>query len=157
MSTAPDIVDPLIAQQAVEIQRRTLEHAEWKRRQAIQPSLGTWLTPTLPERIARLNPMERHDLGRLIRSMKLRKIIRRTLAEAFWARETQTIAEAQREGTMARLRAAVRQQESMQAYENALSFEPVYTRSTYGDHNDPPAVTRALERSLIVQQGVSDG
>lgn len=55
---------------------------EWKRRQAIQPSRGRYIEPTLPERINRLNPSERAQLSSLIRSLKLRKIIRRTLAEA---------------------------------------------------------------------------
>lgn len=105
---------------------------EWKRRQAIQLPRPTLLAPTLPERIARLNPSERHDLSRLIRSMKLRKIIRRTLAEAFWNRETDEIvaARANGNGTMQRLRSAVRTQESMQHYERALTtFEPVVTTS----------------------------
>lgn len=85
--------------------------------------------PTLPERINRLSPSERYDLSRLIRSMKLRKIIRRTLAEAFWNREADEVVAA-RGGTMARLRAAVRTQESMRSYEQALtSFEPVITQS----------------------------
>lgn len=101
--------------------------AEWKRRQALQPSHGTLLAPTLPERIARLSPSERHDLSRLIKSMKLRKIIRRTLAEAFWNRETDEIAAS---GTMQRLRAAVRSHESMTSYDSAsTSFEPVITQS----------------------------
>lgn len=70
---------------------RQAEHADWKRRQAIQPPAPTWLAPTLPERINRLNPSERHQLSSLIKSMKLRKIIRRTLAEAFWAGETERL------------------------------------------------------------------
>lgn len=82
-----DFADSLLRQQAA----RDLERADWKRRQAIQPPAPTWLAPTLPERINRLNPSERHQLSCLIRSMKLRKIIRRTLAEAFWAGETERL------------------------------------------------------------------
>lgn len=148
-----DVVDPLIVQQA---QQRALEHAEWKRRQAIQPSAGTLLEQTLPERINRLNPSERHQLSTMLRGMKLRKIVRRTLAEAFWRGEQKKALEALRldeYGTMSRLRAAVRPHESMKSYKRALtSFEPAYTRSTYGDGNDSPAVTRALEQSLLVQR-----
>lgn len=79
------------------------------------------VSPTLPERINRLNPSERHDLQSLIRSMKLRKIVRRTLAEAFWARE-----EAQPAlDSMQRLRQTVREHASSMSYERALtSFEP---------------------------------
>jgi hypothetical protein len=97
--------------------------SEWQRRQAIQPAPPRYIEPTLPDRIARLNPSERHELGRLIRSMKLRKIIRRTLAEAFWNREAETIASAQssEHATMQRLRAAVRSHESLQSYERALT------------------------------------
>lgn len=108
------------------------EHAEWKRRQALQPSAGTWLSPTLPERINRLRPSERHEVQALIKSLKLRKIVRRTLAEAFWARETQTAAQELYEDprfyghSMQRLRATVRAHESLTNYERALtSFEPV--------------------------------
>lgn len=137
---------------------REKERADWKRRQAIQPSAGTWLAPTLPERINRLNPSERHQLSSIIQSLKLRKIVRRVLVEAFWERETNeltrlTQSRSSDSGSMRRLRAAVRAQESMKSYESALtSFEPVYTHSSYGDGNDPPAVTRALERSLIIQR-----
>lgn len=131
-----DVVDPLIVQQAVKWEERAAkERAEWKRRQALQPSRGALLTPTLPERINRLNPSERHDLGCLIRSLKLRKIIRRTLAEAFWNREAEQVHAAQMSdsATMQRLRAAVRTQKAEQvytAYDRALTtFEPVITRS----------------------------
>lgn len=106
--------------------------ADWKRRQAIQPSPPRYIEPTLPDRIARLNPSERHDLGRLIRSMKLRKIIRRTLAEAFWNREAETIVAAQsnEHATMQRLRAAVHTRESSPSYDSVLtSFEPTITHS----------------------------
>lgn len=70
-----------------EEQQRLRVHLDWKRRQAIEMPLPTLLAPTIPQRINRLNPQERTELGRLIRSMKLRKIIRRTLAEAFWQGE----------------------------------------------------------------------
>lgn len=127
---------------------RAKERDEWKRRQAIQPSAGTWLSPTLPERINRLNPSERHQLSSIIRSMKLRKIIRRTLAEAFWQREEQKTHD-----SMQQLRATLKGRESLTSYESALTtFEPAYTRSTHGGRNDPPAVTRALEQSLLIQR-----
>ncbi len=116
-------------------EQRAKTRAEWKRRQEIQTPQPRWLAPTLPERINRLRPSERHELQSMIRSIKLRKIIRRTLAEAFWARETQTVAEslAQPQDSMQRLRATVRAHESLMSYERALTkFEPAYVRSTYG-------------------------
>lgn len=150
-------VDPLLTQQCVEFQQRTEAHLDevrakvredWKRRQAIQPSAGVWLAPTLPERINRLNPSERHQLSRMIRSLKLRKIIKRTLAEAFWQREEQKTHD-----SMQQLRTMLRVRESLTSYENALTtFEPVYTRSSHGGGNDPPVVTRALEQSLLIQR-----
>jgi hypothetical protein len=53
--------------------------------------MGTLLVPTLPTRIARLNPAERGEVQRIIKSMKLRKVIRRVLAEAHWEREVQQL------------------------------------------------------------------
>lgn len=105
---------------------------DWKRRQAIQPAAPRYIEPTLPERINRLNPSERAQLGTLLKSMKLRKIIKRTLAEAFWNGQAQQIHATMSSdaATMQRLRATVRTQESMQSYERALtSFEPVVTQS----------------------------
>lgn len=78
------------------------------------------LEPTLPERINRLNPSERHTLRLIVRSLKLRKIIRRTLAEAFWAREAER-ARAGVSASMQRLRAAARSHESSTRYERALT------------------------------------
>ena len=52
-------------------------------------STATLLVPTLPTRINRLNPQERAEVKQIIRGLKLRKIVRRTLAEAFWAGEEQ--------------------------------------------------------------------
>lgn len=112
--------------------RQLAERAEWKRRQSIQPSHGTLLAPTLPERINRLNPSERHQLSSMIRSIKLRKIIKRTLAEAFWSRQADEIYAARMSdsGMMQRLRAAVRTQESLQSYERVLTtFEPTVLQS----------------------------
>lgn len=136
------------------------EHDDWKRRQALQPGTGTLLVPTLPERISRLNPSERYDLQRLIRGLKLRKIIKRTLAEAFWLGEQRKAAQSLAEDpdffahSMKRLRAIEQAREFSRSYDRVLtSFEPVYTRHTYGDGNDPPTVTQALERSLLLQQG----
>lgn len=104
---------------------------DWKRRQAIQPSAGTLLAPTLPERINRLNPSERHQLGTLIKSMKLRKIIRRTLAEAFWQGEALKDALSSQQGSMQRLRESVKARESLTSYDRALTtFEPEFTRSS---------------------------
>lgn len=121
---------------------REKERADWKRRQAIQPSAGTWLTPTLPERINRLNPSERHQLSAMIRSMKLRKIVKRTLAEAFWQGEQRKAMNQlydNAETTMQRLRERVKQHESLTSYERvSTSFEPVYTRTR--------------EQTLIIQQ-----
>lgn len=94
--------------------------AEWKRRQAIQPAAPRYIEPTLPERINRLRPSERHELSRLIKSLKLRKIVRRVLAEAFWDGEAQKIADA-RNDSMMRLRATVKAHESLQSYERALT------------------------------------
>lgn len=84
------------------------------------------LEPTLPERINRLNPSERAQVANLIRSLKLRKIIRRTLAEAFWAREANELEQVTRimghePASMRRLKAAVRSQESLANYERALT------------------------------------
>lgn len=128
---------------------------DWKRRQAIQPSAGTLLAPTLPERINRLSPSERHQLGTLIKSMKLRKIVRRTLAEAFWQGEErkaqQALLDSAALGSMPRLRASVKARESLTNYDRALTtFEPQYTRSTHGDGNDSSAIRRALEQSIEV-------
>lgn len=103
----------------------------WERRQAVQLPAPRYVEPTLPERINRLNPRERHEVKQLIRSMKLRKIIRRTLAEAFWNRQSDEIHAAQTSdsATMQRLRATVRTRESLQSYESALtSFELVMTQ-----------------------------
>lgn len=103
---------------------------DWKRRQAIQPSAGTLLAPTLPERINRLNPSERHQLGTLIKSMKLRKIVRRTLAEAFWQGEERKALSNQQE-SMQKLRESVKARESLTSYDRALTtFEPEFTRSS---------------------------
>lgn len=108
---------------------------EYKRQQRIaREKLRTvmYLQPTLPERINRLNPQERHEIKRLIGSMKLRKIIRRTLAEAFWSRDQST----SMSDSMQKLRATVKAHESLQSYEraltgsdSALTFEPVITTS----------------------------
>lgn len=97
----------------------TREHDEWKRRQAIQVPRPTLLQPTLPMRINRLNPVERHDLRVIIRSLKLRKIIRRTLAEAYHLGEAQK-ARTQMH-SMQRLQRAACTQESLQNYERALT------------------------------------
>lgn len=139
-----------------------MRRSDWKRRQAIQPSLGRLIAPTLPERINRLNPSERAQVSSLIKSMKLRKIVRRVLAEAFWERESAELAASLRPQyeprSMQRLRAAVRTQESMRSYERVLTgsssetFEPVYVRSSHGEGNDSPAVKRVLESSLIQQR-----
>ncbi len=94
--------------------------SEWRRRQAIQPAPPRYIEPTLPERINRLRPSERHELASLIKSMKLRKIIRRTLAEAFWNGEAQKIADAASD-SMSKLRATVRAHESLASYERALT------------------------------------
>lgn len=80
-------------------------------------------TPTLPMRLARMSAPERAELSRIVRALKLRKIIRRTLAEAFWAGET---ARLQRElsdsaGSMQRLRQVARMHESSQNLERALT------------------------------------
>lgn len=93
---------------------------EWKRRQAIQTSRGRYIEPTLPERINRLNPSERAQLSSLIRSLKLRKIIRRTLAEAFWDGEAQKLHDAA-SVSMAKLRAAGRSAALLQSYERGLT------------------------------------
>lgn len=130
---------------------RVRERIEWKRRQALQPSAGTLLAPTLPERINRLNPSERHQLSTMIRSLKLRKIVRRTLAEAFWARE-----ERKTHDSMQELREKLRSHASLTSYERALTgssetttFEPQYVRSTHGPGNDSHAVRRALEHAIV--------
>lgn len=121
---------------------------EYKALIAMLPKPQGAIEPTLPERINRLNPSERHQLSSIIRSMKLRKIIKRTLAEAFWLGE-----ERKAHDSMQRLRATLRGRESLTSFESALTtFEPVYTRSTHGDGNDSPAVTRVLEQSLLIQQ-----
>jgi hypothetical protein len=106
---------------------------DWKRRQAIRPAAPRYIEPTLPERINRLRPSERHELQTLIKSMKLRKIIRRMLAEAFWDGETAKIASAAND-SMSKLRATVRAHESLLNYERALTvsssattFEPTIT------------------------------
>lgn len=150
-----EAVDPLLIQQACDWHERATveagpldganasadssrakERAEWKRRQAIQPSVGTLLAPTLPERINRLNPSERHQLSTMIRSLKLRKIVKRTLAEAFWLGEQRKAALALAEDpeffahSMKRLRAIEQGRVSSMSYERALtSFEPVVTQS----------------------------
>jgi hypothetical protein len=123
-SGATDSPDSLSAQ-------RERQRAEWKRRQAIQPSAGMLLAPTLPDRINRLRPSERHELQAIVRSLKLRKIVRRTLAEAFWLGEAQKPLHAPSD-SMQRLRATVRAHESLTKYERALTgssetetFEPV--------------------------------
>jgi hypothetical protein len=116
---------------------RKQRRMDWKRRQAIQPSLGILLAPTLPERINRLNPQERHEVKQLIRNMKLRKIIRYTLAEAFHLGEVQKAqASMNSMNSMERLRRTVRAHESLQNYERVLTasdsatiFEPVITKS----------------------------
>lgn len=125
-STAQDAA--LIEQQ----QRRD----EWKRRQKLQPGFGTLLAPTLPDRINRLNPQERHEVRVLIKSMKLRKIIRHTLAEAFWLGEAQKPLDPATSDSMQRLRHTVRAHESLQKYaraltgsDDALTFEPTITNS----------------------------
>ncbi len=101
------------------------EHLDWKRRQALQPAAPRLIEPTLPERINRLRPSERHELGQLLRSMKLRKIIKRTLAEAFWEGQVQEIAQDNEHATMQRLRRRESARESLRNYEGALtSFEP---------------------------------
>jgi hypothetical protein len=97
--------------------------SEWQRRQAIKPAPPRYIEPTLPERINRLRPSERHELSRLIRSLKLRKIIRRTLAEAFWNGQAQQIASASLD-SMQKLRATVKAHESLQSYERALTDSP---------------------------------
>lgn len=61
---------------------------DWKRRQAVRPAPPRYIEPTLPERINRLNPVERREVQSLLRNMKLRKIVKRTLAEAYWSRDT---------------------------------------------------------------------
>lgn len=96
------------------------EHSDWQRRQAIRPAPPRYIEPTLPERINRLNPSERHQLSSLIRSLKLRKIIRRTLAEAFWNGQAQQIADAA-SVSMQKLRAAARSHELLTSYERGLT------------------------------------
>ena len=93
---------------------------DWKRRQAIRTPAPRLLETTVPMRINRLNPQERHEVQSLIRSMKLRKIIRRTLAEAYWARQDTELANltsaSASHASMQKLRAAVRRQESLRSY-----------------------------------------
>lgn len=132
---------PLDGAIACQDSSREKERADWKRRQAIQPSAGTWLAPTLPERINRLNPSERHQLSAMIRSMKLRKIVKRTLAEAFWAGEAQRMQDAASE-SMRRLREAARSATSLQGYERALTASVDAT--TFDLHE-----TRAGESSIL--------
>lgn len=137
-------------------QELTRRQLDVRRRQAIQLPQPRYVEPTLPERINRLNPSERYQLQALVRSLKLRKIIRRTLAEAFWLGEQRkalnTLYDSQ-ELSMQQLRSTLQGRESLMSYERALtSFEPVYTHSSYGDGNDSPAVKRALEQSLLIQR-----
>lgn len=75
---------------------------------------ATLLVPTLPTRINRLNPAERHEVTRIIRSMKLRKVIRRVLAEAHWNREAEQVA------SMQGLRRLIRSHEQRLSYERNL-------------------------------------
>lgn len=110
------------------------QQLDWRRRQAIQPAPPRYIEPTLPERINRLNPRERAEVSSLLRGMKLRKIIKRTLAEAFWRGEQQKAMNALLDsaalGSMPRLRAAVHSRESLTSYEHALTtFEPTITTS----------------------------
>ncbi len=116
------------------------EPSDWKRRQAIQPAAPRYIEPTLPERINRLRPSERHELASLIKRLKLRKIIRRTLAEAFWDGEAKKIALATHgrgwNASMQTLRATVRAHESLTNYERALTgsgeaFDLVETSSQH--------------------------
>lgn len=97
-----------------------MSDADWKRRQAIKPAPPRYIEPTLPERINRLSPSERHELGTLIRSLKLRKIIRRTLAEAFWDGEVRKMNDAATE-SMRKLRATARSAELLMSYERGLT------------------------------------
>jgi hypothetical protein len=127
---------------------RVARQADWKRRQAIRTPDPVLLEPTLPERINRLNPSERHQVQSLIRSMKLRKIVKRTLVEAFWAAETSRL---QRADSMLQLRQAARTRESLTSYERALTtFEPEYVHTSYGPGQDSLTVKRALEQSMQV-------
>lgn len=116
-----------------ELTRRQLaEREDWRRRQAIQPAAPRYIEPTLPERINRLRPNERHELSQLLKSMKLRKIIKRTLAEAFWNGQAQQIyaSMSSEHATMQQLRDSVRSQESMRSYDSALTtFEPTIMTS----------------------------
>lgn len=102
----------------------TARDAEYKQRQATsrdRERSAVVLQPTLPARINRLNPAEKHELQQIIRSLKLRKIIRRTLAEAYWLGEQQKHLDLRTSDSMQRLQAAARTQESLQNYERALT------------------------------------
>ena len=113
--------------------------SEWQRRQAIQPAPPRYIEPTLPERINRLRPSERHELASLIKSMKLRKIIRRTLAEAFWNGETAKIAASA--DSMQGLRTTVKAHESLMSYERALMGSPTATvYEAHITHSQQPTI-----------------
>lgn len=92
------------------------EHDDWVRRQAIELPQPTLLAPTIPDRINRLNPQERAELGQLIRSLKLRKIVRHTLARAFWDGEQR------RQQADAEVRAARRFESHCAVYDRAEAF-----------------------------------
>lgn len=80
--------------------------------------IGLQMEPTIHSRLNRLNPAERNEARRIIHSMKLRKVIRRVLAEAYWSRPTNA-------NSMQQLRSAVREQRTTSPLLNKpLTYSP---------------------------------
>jgi hypothetical protein len=137
----------------------TPQDAPYKRQQRVleaRADSATLLQPTLPERIARLNPSERYELQQIVRSLKLRKIIKRTLVEAFWSyeRQQQVSDDAL---SMHQLRKAVRAHGTLTEAERVLAsavdsttFAPNVTHYTHERHVVPGSVSSpAIERVLV--------
>lgn len=95
-------------------------------------STGRLLEPTLHQRINRLSPAERDEVSLLVRRLKLRKIIRRTLAEAFWRGQQDVDV-----STMERLQ---RYRASEQKLDNENTAEKTYA----------PAITQSGEAQRII-------
>lgn len=96
-----EIIDPIAANLAQE------QRADWQRRQAIQPSPGRWLEPTIGQRMRRMPSWEQAEVRALMKSLILRHAIRQTLYLHFHG-----LHELPRHTSIQRLRYHAREQES---------------------------------------------
>jgi hypothetical protein len=89
-----------------EIEQRITSKKQYKAAIATLPKPQGARERTTAEIVARLNPQERHEVQRILRSMTLRKTIRRILYESFHGLRPST-----QLNSMQRLRAAVHTQQ----------------------------------------------